>query len=68
MSRITRAARETASHCHGPRRGDPADLYPSLTPLSWPEVPALPALAVLAGLLPAVLAPPPLPQPREAVA
>ncbi|ARQ71577.1 CbiQ family ECF transporter T component [Streptomyces marincola] len=50
-------------------RVDPADLYPSLTPLAWPEVPALPMLAVLAGLLPAHLAPPPpLPRPREAVA
>ncbi|MDT0341114.1 CbiQ family ECF transporter T component [Streptomyces litchfieldiae] len=40
-------------------RVDPADLYPSLTPLAWPEVSPLPLLAVLTGLLPAVLSPPP---------
>ncbi|WP_111601067.1 CbiQ family ECF transporter T component [Streptomyces sp. Amel2xB2] len=38
---------------------DPADLYPSLSPLTWPELGLLPALAVLAGLLPAWLTPPP---------
>ncbi|MDT0316887.1 CbiQ family ECF transporter T component [Streptomyces millisiae] len=40
-------------------RVDPANLYPSLNPLSWPEVSPLPVVAVLVGLLPAVLAPPP---------
>ncbi|MGW7291313.1 CbiQ family ECF transporter T component [Streptomyces xiamenensis] len=45
-------------------RVDPANLYPSLSPLSWPEVAALPAVAVLVGLLPAFLTPPPpLPTP-----
>ncbi|MEO3751062.1 CbiQ family ECF transporter T component [Streptomyces sp. B6B3] len=39
-------------------RVDPADLYPSLSPLAWPEVPPLPVVAVLLGLLPAVLGPP----------
>ncbi|MFD5318571.1 CbiQ family ECF transporter T component [Streptomyces sp. NPDC127098] len=40
-------------------RVDPANLYPSLSPLGWPEVSPLPVVAVLVGLLPAVLAPPP---------
>ncbi|SEG76031.1 energy-coupling factor transport system permease protein [Thermomonospora echinospora] len=43
---------------------DAADLYPSLSPLSWPELPLLSAFAVLAGALPAWLAPPP---PRSSV-
>ncbi|GLZ80595.1 cobalt ABC transporter permease [Actinorhabdospora filicis] len=38
---------------------DPADLYPSLSPLAWPEVGWLPALAVAVAVLPAWLAPPP---------
>ncbi|GGZ29942.1 cobalt ABC transporter permease [Streptomyces inusitatus] len=38
---------------------DPAGLYPSLTPLTWPELSVLPALAILVGALPAWLAPPP---------
>ncbi|MCK1798385.1 energy-coupling factor transporter transmembrane protein EcfT [Streptomyces sp. XM4193] len=42
-------------------RVDPANLYPSLSPLSWPEVSLLPAVAVLLGVLPAWLAPPPPP-------
>ena len=37
---------------------DPADLYPSVQPLEWPALPVLPAAAVLAGALPAWLAPP----------
>ncbi|MFR9723040.1 energy-coupling factor transporter transmembrane protein EcfT [Streptomyces sp. MS19] len=59
-------------------RTDPATLYPALSPLTWPDVTLLPLLAVLAGLLPAHLAPPPpptpptrpsvQPQPREAAA
>ncbi|WP_243744891.1 CbiQ family ECF transporter T component, partial [Streptomyces hainanensis] len=48
----------TAALMYLSSRVDPANLYPSLSPLSWPEVSALPVLAVLAGLLPAVLAPP----------
>ncbi|WP_210408166.1 CbiQ family ECF transporter T component [Allokutzneria sp. NRRL B-24872] len=38
---------------------DAANLYPSLNPLAWPEFAALPALGVLLGAAPAVLAPPP---------
>lgn len=37
---------------------DPGDLNPSLQPLRWPLVPALPVVAIGLGLLPAVLAPP----------
>lgn len=37
---------------------DPARLYPSLQPLRWPDLPLLPAAAVLLGALPAWLAPP----------
>ncbi|GIG67482.1 CbiQ family ECF transporter T component [Phytomonospora endophytica] len=40
-------------------RVDPANLYPSLNPLTWPEVGLLPAVAILIGVLPAWLAPPP---------
>ncbi|MFB6394202.1 CbiQ family ECF transporter T component [Polymorphospora lycopeni] len=40
-------------------RVDAANLYPSLSPLSWPEISALPAAAVLVAVLPAWLAPPP---------
>ncbi|MEV5983316.1 CbiQ family ECF transporter T component [Streptomyces sp. NPDC052114] len=40
-------------------RTDAASLYPSLPPLAWPEVAALPALAVLVGVGPAYLAPEP---------
>jgi len=37
---------------------DPGDLYPSLQPLRWPTLPALPAVAIVLGALPAWLAPP----------
>jgi energy-coupling factor transport system permease protein len=37
---------------------DPADLYPSLQPLRWPELGVLPALAAAIATLPAWLAPP----------
>lgn len=40
---------------------DPYDLYPSLSPLSWPTLAVLPALGVLLGALPAWLTPPPPP-------
>lgn len=36
---------------------DPLLLHPSLDPLRWPELPVLPLLAVLVGVLPAWLAP-----------
>ena len=36
---------------------DPNLLVPSLVPLSWPSLPAVPAVAVLVGLLPAWVAP-----------
>lgn len=38
---------------------DPTDLYPSLSPLTWPELSLLPTAAILIGVLPAWLAPPP---------
>jgi energy-coupling factor transport system permease protein len=37
---------------------DPADLNPSLQPLTWPDLPIVPALAICLGVLPAWLAPP----------
>ena len=37
---------------------DPTVLHPSLQPLQWPELPLLPAAAVLLGILPAWIAPP----------
>ncbi|WP_456114812.1 CbiQ family ECF transporter T component, partial [Streptomyces triticirhizae] len=46
---------------HLASRVDPTDVYPSLTPLSWPEVSALPLAAILLGLLPGYLTPPPPP-------
>ena len=45
-------------------RVDPADLYPSLNPLAWPQVSLLPMVAILIGVLPAWLAPPPEPAHR----
>jgi energy-coupling factor transport system permease protein len=41
-------------------RVDPADLYPSLEPLTWPGLPLAGTLAVLVAAAPAVLAPPAL--------
>jgi energy-coupling factor transport system permease protein len=38
-------------------RVDPVNLNPSLSPLTWPQVALLPILGILAGLVPAVLAP-----------
>lgn len=38
---------------------DPNNLFPSVQPLQWPSLPLLPAMAVLLGVLPAWLAPPP---------
>lgn len=38
---------------------DPLLLHPSLYPLRWPALPALPLAAILLGLLPAFAAPPP---------
>jgi energy-coupling factor transport system permease protein len=38
---------------------DPMDLYPSLTPLTWPQLAPLPVAGVLLGVLPAWIAPPP---------
>src|SRR5699024_5060524 len=37
---------------------DPTNLHPSLFPLSWPQAELSVVLAILAGALPAVLAPP----------
>jgi energy-coupling factor transport system permease protein len=42
---------------------DPTDLYPSLSPLSWPQLPLLATAGVLIGLLPAWVAPPPQREP-----
>lgn len=41
-------------------RVDPVDLNPSLTPLSWPQLPWLPVLGIAIGLLPAIASPPPV--------
>jgi energy-coupling factor transport system permease protein len=41
-------------------RVDPGNLYPSLSPLRWPEVSPPLALSLLIGVLPAWLAPPPV--------
>ncbi|WP_346012519.1 CbiQ family ECF transporter T component [Streptomyces sp. SID3343] len=40
-------------------RIDAGNLYPSLNPLTWPELAPLPTLALVVGVLPAWLAPPP---------
>jgi energy-coupling factor transport system permease protein len=37
---------------------DPRALHPSLVPLQWPQLPVVPALAVVVGALPAWVAPP----------
>jgi energy-coupling factor transport system permease protein len=39
---------------------DPLLLHPSLSPLRWPDLPVVPLLAVLLGLLPAFVAPLPV--------
>jgi energy-coupling factor transport system permease protein len=39
-------------------RVDPANLYPTLQPLRWPTLSALPLIGALIGALPSVLAPP----------
>ena len=44
---------------------DPAQLFPSLQPLVWPTLPWLPAIGVLVGAAPAVLAPPVATPPRR---
>ena len=49
---------ELATTIDGLLAVDPADLYPSLQPLTWPSLPVLPALAIALGSLPAWLAPP----------
>ncbi|MET7424690.1 CbiQ family ECF transporter T component [Dactylosporangium sp. NPDC005555] len=50
---------------------DPADLYPSLSPLTWPQLGVLPALAVVVAAAPGWLTPPPpafAPVPAEVAA
>jgi energy-coupling factor transport system permease protein len=47
-------------------RTDPANLYPSLSPLGWPQLPIVPLLGIVLGLLPALAAP--LPEPVDASA
>ncbi|HVE74105.1 MAG TPA: CbiQ family ECF transporter T component [Mycobacteriales bacterium] len=44
----------------------PLRLYPSLDPLQWPELPVLPLLAILAGVVPALAAPRQLREPVPA--
>jgi energy-coupling factor transport system permease protein len=39
---------------------DPLLLHPSLYPLVWPDLPVVPLVAILVGLLPAWLAPLPV--------
>ncbi len=46
---------------------DPANLYPSLQPLRWPELGLLPALAAAIAMLPARLAPPVAVRPASSV-
>lgn len=48
----------SAAVLYATSRVDAANLYPSLSPLAWPQVSLLPVVGVLAGVLPAVLAPP----------
>lgn len=43
---------------------DPAALYPSFVVVRWPDLPVLPALAVLVGVVPAWVAPPAVRPPR----
>lgn len=43
---------------------DPTDLYPSVQPLRWPDLPVVPAVGILLGALPAWLAPPVSASPR----
>jgi len=58
---------ETLTALAGRRRGaavrtaavDPANLYPSLSPLEWPQLALLPVLAVALAAAPARLTPPP---------
>lgn len=40
-------------------RVDPNNLYPSLSPLSWPQLAAVAAAPILIAVLPAVIAPQP---------
>jgi energy-coupling factor transport system permease protein len=40
---------------------DPANLYPSLSPLAWPSLPLVATAGILLAALPAWLAPPPAP-------
>lgn len=47
---------------------DPAQLYPSLQPLRWPDLPLVPAAAILLGAVPAWLAPPVARRPRPKLA
>jgi energy-coupling factor transport system permease protein len=41
-------------------RVDPTDLVPSLSPLAWPQLAAVPLAGILTGLLPALVTPPPV--------
>jgi len=47
---------------------NPSGLNPSLYPLQWPSLPLVPALAILASALAALVAPPPPAAARQAIA
>ena len=47
---------------------NPSGLTPSLYPLQWPSLPLVPALAILASALAALVAPPPPAAARQAIA
>lgn len=49
----------TGALLYATTRLDPANLYPSLSPLSWPQLSVLPLVGILLALLPAWLTPPP---------
>lgn len=48
-----------AAGLYAAARMDPAQLHPSLSPLVWPSLAPMAAAAILAGVLPAWLTPPP---------
>lgn len=56
---VALAGLTTAAGLYATTWVDAANLYPSLSPLSWPEIAVLPTVAILVGVLPAWLAPPP---------
>jgi energy-coupling factor transport system permease protein len=55
---VVAAGLVAAASVYATGRIDPANLYPSLSPLAWPSVPLLAALGLLVAASPALLAPP----------